>query len=325
MKKNVLWAFLFIPYMGIQAQEISSQEETMKKKEINQIKLSEEALYAEVIELATDDYEAVSLAQQKSINKLQASVIEACAQKMNMSKEAVKEIFDVIDDKCQNVVIKKGDMLRVFSYIAKDAIGLSRRKAKKEDIEEYLGNDEVKDKEAKLIAQVTPKPEPKPEPKVEPKVEVVSEVKVEPKVEKKVEVKPEPKVEPKPEIKPEPKPEPKVEPKPEPAPAPAPVVAPASEVVVPALCQTMHAKGNMNDLMRYLNQEKRYQRLMFGNFNSMQYPSKCYVVIIDKSTRNIVSILDKGENERMNFITKQMDRYSNYRGGNYAAIFVQEY
>jgi hypothetical protein len=107
----------------------------------------------------------------------------------------------------------------------------------------------------------------------------------------------------------------KVEPKP----------VPVVEVSIPELCQTMIDKGNMKDLMRFLNQEKRYQKLMFGNSSSMQRPEKCYVVILDKATQNIVSVLDKGDAERMNFMTKKMDRYANYRNGNYAAVFVQEY
>ena len=306
------------------AQDIITPDDVAKKNEINSIKLAGEAIYADTYQEVSADEAELAEAHRRSKDLLKAHVIEIFAKRLHMDKKDVQEIWSVLENRCENIIIKKGDLCRVFTYVMKNAIGASLSKNK--------GNEEV-NKEVKEVAMVAPKPEPKPEPKVEPKVEVVSEVMVEPKVEKKVEVKPEPKVEPKPETKPEPKPEPKVEPKPEPkvepkpepAPAPAPVVAPASEVVVPALCQTMHAKGNMNDLMRYLNQEKRYQRLMFGNFNSMQYPSKCYVVIIDKSTRNIVSILDKGENERMNFITKQMDRYSNYRGGNYAAIFVQEY
>jgi hypothetical protein len=57
----------------------------------------------------------------------------------------------------------------------------------------------------------------------------------------------------------------------------------------------------------------------------MQYPEKCYVVILDRTSREIVTILDKGVSDRMNFTTKQLDRFDKYRGGNYSAIFVQEY
>ena len=102
-------------------------------------------------------------------------------------------------------------------------------------------------------------------------------------------------------------------------------VEPVLEVVVPDLCQTMISKGKMNELMRFLNQEKKYQRLMFGNRNSMQFLDKCYIVIIEKSTQSIVAVLDKGESERMNFVSKKMDNLTNYRGGNYAAVYVQEY
>ena len=345
---KVLFLMLFIG-LEMKAQEVLVQEDVQKKKEINEIKLGEQAVYAEVIELATDDFEAVNLAQQRSINKLQNNVIEACAKKMNMSKEDVKEIFDIVDDKCQNVVIKKGDMLRVFSYIAKDAVGLGRKKTSKEELEEIFGTDSIDMNVAQIIADTT---------------QVVTQAAVVQNVDKAVEqaiqvagqavqangqvstpvsqtvvvvqqpaqssasvVLPAQTV--------------VVVQQPAAATTQTSVVAapvaevkeavpaveekPAVEVAIPSLCQAMISKGNMNDLMRYLNQEKRYQHLMFGNFNAMQYPEKCYIVLIDKSTRNIVSVLDKGETERMNFITKKLDRYSNYRGGNYAAIFVQEY
>jgi hypothetical protein len=309
--------------VGVKAQNVSSQDVIQKKKEINQVKLGEDAVYAEVIEMVTGDDDAISLAQQKSIDKLQINVIEACAAKMKMSREDVKEIFDVIDDKCQNITINAGDIIRVFSYISKDAIGLTRRKPKEKDIEEIFGpdylnksydSDNLKKKESikskselkldSVLASTS---------KEEVKLESVSDpvVLATPKVEPKVE----PKLEPKPESK-------SVE---VPTPEPVVKVEPVVEVVVPDLCQTMISKGNMTELMRYLNQEKKYQRLMYGNRNSMQFLDKCYIVIIDKGSQGIVTVLDKGTSERMNFVSKQMDSLANYRGGNYAAIYVQEY
>ena len=318
MKKVAICALFSFFCFNMIAQEVANQ----KAKEINDVKLSEQAMYAEVVELASDDFEAVSLAQQKTINKLQNNVIEACAHRMNITKEQAKEIFDVIDDKCQNIVIKNGDMVRVFAYIAKDAVGLSRKKAKQKDIDEIFGAEE--DTDSTMIANnvsqamnllmgkkdsidnVTPavavdevKKTVEPQPVIQPIVTSVPEPMEKPKLEPKIEAKPEPKIETKPE--------------------------PVTRVSVPAICQTMIDKGNMKELMRYLNQEKRYHRLMFGNSGAMQRPEKCYVVILDKATQGIVSVLDKGETERMNFVTKKMDRYSNYRNGNYAAVFVQEY
>ena len=68
-----------------------------------------------------------------------------------------------------------------------------------------------------------------------------------------------------------------------------------------------------------------YQRLIYGSAQKMQRHEKCYIVLTDKTTGSIVAVLDKGESERMNFVTKKMDNFKNYQGGNYKAIFVQEY
>ena len=323
MKKIGVFVLLFFITIGVKAQNVLSQDVIDKKKEINQVKLGEDAIYAEVIDMVTGDDEAISLAQQRSIDKLQISVIEACAAKMNMTKEQVKEIFDVIDDKCQNITINAGDVIRVFSYISKDAIGLTRRKPKEKDVEEIFGSDYLN----KSLSSVESKKEEtvKSNSDLEVKSETASVVKQN----SNSVVVSEPVITSVPKV--EPKPEPKVEPKPEPKPVsvstsqPVTEVNPVSEVVVPNLCRTMISKGKMNVLMSYLNQEKKYQRLMYGNKNSMQFLDKCYIVIIDKSTQNVVTVLGKGESERMNFVSKKMDSLANYRGGNYAAIYVQEY
>lgn len=346
-RTNVFIALAFCA-SSMAAQEVTppSSEEAAKKKEINNIKLSEQAVYADVIEMATDDNEAISLAQQKSINMLQAHVIEVFAKRMNMEKKDVQEIWDVIDDKCQNIVVRKGDLFRVFSYIMKDAIGLGPKKPKKGDVEKYLGPEEpdvaatdtVALKEAAfqltnvltegkdsidntarpLVAaapvQTTPVEQtavaqPVPVQAVPVQAVAAAEVPVQAAVAPtQVTVAP-------------------VQPAPVPV-AAAPVVAepaPVAVVEVPAIAQTMMSKGNMTELMRYLSKEKGRQALMYGNFNTMQYPAKCYVVVLDKSSKEIVAVLDKGQRERMNFNTKQMDDLNNYKGGKYAAILVQEY
>lgn len=333
MKKIVGFVLFSIIALGINAQEISELDANQKTKAINQVKLSEQAMYAEVVELASDDFEAVSLAQQKTINKLQNNVIEACAQRMNITKEQAKEIFDIIDDKCQNVVVRKGDMVRVFAYIAKDAVGLTRKKAKQKDIDEIFGPEEgadstmIADNTAQAMNLLLGKNDSidnvsyQPQPTTTTTTTTTTTVVTTTAVTQPVVTPTQPMVA---TAQPVTTPvQPVVTPAAEPKVEPAPV--PVVEVVVPALCQTMIDKGNMKELMRYLSQEKRYHRLMFGNFSSMQYPEKCYIVIIDKGTQNIVSVLDKGEPERMNFISKKMDRYVNYRNGNYAAVFVQEY
>ena len=108
-------------------------------------------------------------------------------------------------------------------------------------------------------------------------------------------------------------------------PAVTPVVEPVAEVVVPELCKTMLTYKDQTSLVAYLQSEKAYENLIFGGYSSMRRPNDCYIVIIDKATRKIVTVLDKGVSERMNFVTKKMDNFENYRvGGKYSAVFVQE-
>lgn len=353
MKKTVIFAMMALCSLGMSGQDLSGQDETSKKKEINGIKLSEEAVYADVIEMATDDNEAISLAQQKSINLLQTHVIEIFAKRMNMSKADVQEIWDVIDDKCQNIVVRKGDLLRVFSYIMKDAIGLGPKKPKQKDIEKYLGDEtkeEIADttlvKEASIQLanamtgskdSINVAPTKKAGEVVAEKKETAAIVEVKegntaavaeetakatttvqvsvtiPVVEEKKVVVEEPAVKvvtPEPEVK-------VVEPVKE--------KAKALNVEVPELCQEMIEQGNMNKLLIYLGKKKAANELMFGNSNTMQYVERCYIAVIDKKSRKIVALLDKGATDRVNFMSKQMDHFKNYKTGQYAAIFVQEY
>lgn len=352
--------------MAAQEVAIPSPEDIAKGKEINNIKLSEQAVYADVMEMATDDNEAVSLAQQKSINMLQAHVIEVFAKRMHMEKKDVQEIWDVIDDKCQNIVVRKGDLFRVFTYIMKDAIGLGPKKPKKGDVEKYLGPDPVEAevattdtvalKEAafqltntitggKDSIDNTVPPVIATTPVTTTPTQVVTATQPATPVQT-VPVQATAQAVPVQAVTDTPAQTtttstpattvpvqavsvqtPPAQTAPVQATPPAPVTQPTPVTVieVPELAQTMMSKSNMTELMRYLSQEKSRQALMFGNFNTMQYPAKCYVVVIDKASKNIVAVLDKGQRERMNFVTKQIDNLNNYKGGKYAAILVQEY
>lgn len=129
---------------SLSAQETTaiSKDAADKGKEINNIKRSEQAVYADIMEfVAPDNDEVPTLAQQRSQQLLQTHVIEIFAKRMKMDKKDVQEIWDVIDDKCQNIVVRKGDICRVFTYIMKDALGLTPKKPKKGDVEKYLTPD----------------------------------------------------------------------------------------------------------------------------------------------------------------------------------------
>lgn len=285
---------------------VTDPEETARKKEINSIKKTGEAVYADVYQEATTEEAALSEAEQKSKEMLKTHVYEIFSKRMGMSKEDVREIWKVLESKCKHIVVKRGDLFRVFTYVMKNAVGSSDPTDLIAENTQPATSNNISTPEQ--VTTSAPKPEPAPAPK--------PEVKSEPKP-----------VVPTPAPKPEPKPEPVPTPKPEPAPVSTPKPEPAtqSEVVVPVLCKTIIEKGNFDNVYKYLKREKAYQRLMYGTARNMQYPEKCYIVLTNKSTGEIVAVLDKGQSERMNFVTMKMDRYSNYRGGNYAAIFIQEY
>ena len=307
-KFTIVWGLLLC-VLQIGAQGVSvSPEDAAKKKEIKQIKLGEEHVYADVYEVAADDEAALRLAKTKSVNMLQARVIEQAAEQLGMDKEAVKEIFDVIDDKCQNIVITNGDMVRVFTYILKDKAGLTRKKVSDKDDKYYFREDSIAQNLADQVLEgqdsinyVVSQPEVKEE-----SVEKVKEETVVETPEKKEE-----------EVK-------KDEGTPLVKILPAEQVIPAPEVVIPELCQKLIATKNFDGLMAFLRKEKAANKLMWGNANRMQRHELCYIVAIDRATKEIVAVLDKGEAERMNFMNKKKEHARNYRG-THSCVFVQEY
>lgn len=312
MKIKLLLLFLIVSVNVMGQVPESNPEEIAKKKEINSLKRNGEAYYSDVYqELKVEDAD-MAAAQERSKEMLRAHVVEIFSKRMGMSKEDVREIWSVIEKNCQNIVVKKGDLFRVFTYVMKNALNPN---ALEESVDGAKENETVPAETIKLEKQAEVKVDTVAASVSSPVSVPVSEPKVEPKPE----IKPEPKVESKQEPKVEPKQEPKVEPKPEPASTPAP------EVVVPELCQNIIDKENFDTIYRFLQQEKTYQRLMYGTAKTMQRPEKCYIVLTDKTTGALVAVLDKGQSDRMNFVTKKMDHFRNYQGGNYKAIFVQEY
>lgn len=97
------------------------------------------------------------------------------------------------------------------------------------------------------------------------------------------------------------------------------------KIEIPQLVNEMLKQNNKTVLLHFLEEGKAYERLIFGGERSMRYPHKCYIVILDRNTRKIVGVLDKGISDRMNFVTKKTDNLNNYRGNKaYEAVFVQE-
>lgn len=122
MRKFGLFLILSVLSIGIHAQELTEQEVQAKEDSVFNIKFKEQAHYAElVIDMATKEDKDVTVAEQQSMLLLQTHIIEIFSKRFKMSNEDVREIWDVIEDKCQNVEIKRGTLWSTFIYIAKDA------------------------------------------------------------------------------------------------------------------------------------------------------------------------------------------------------------
>lgn len=293
MRKISLLFFLSMLAINMHAQDLAEQEIQIKEDSIFNIKFSEQAHYAEVvIDMATDDNEAVSLAQQQSIALLQTHVIEVFAKRLKMSNQDVRDIWDVIEDKCQNVEIKSGTLWKVFTYMAKDALkgflGGKVQNLSPEDSLILFGPKEKKiiipEKKDTSDTSISPKPAPiKPDTIAKQDTIAKSDTLAKP--------------------------------------IPS---TPKTDVVIPSFCKQLIKKGNKKALETFLEDGALYNELMFGGFNEMQYISKCYVVIIEKETGKIIGVLDKGESERINFMTQKQDHYRMYDNEKYELIFVQE-
>ena len=336
MKKIKLILLSLICATSLSAQYVEpSAEDKAKGKEVNSIKKSGDACYSDVYVEAGTESEALTEAEQKSMDLMKAHVIEIFGKRFGMSKKDVQDIWAVIEANCKHVVIKRGDLYRIFTYVMKEKF-----------IPGYEPN------------APAPEPEPKPEPTpiavasitvdkvlmeltegdsdkltatINPAdaankkmtwsssnpdvVAVGQDGKVEALKEgssvvsvvaedggKKAVCEVTVKAKPAPELPP----------------------TPAPEVVIPELCQKLIAAGSWNSMGKILKKEKLRNKLMYGRADQMQRHEKCYIVVADEGTGALVAVLDKGESDRMNFITKQMDHFRNYKSG-YKVVFVQEY
>ena len=323
MKKlSYLFILLLFPIVAF-AQEATVQDKENKEK-IKEIKLSEDYVYADAV-----TEENLSEAQQNSMDLLRANVNAIFAERFHMSKEDVEDIWDVIEDKCQNVTIKKGDLFRVFTYIMKDYLfpGKKKKKVKNEELAEVKPSkdeilpDEIEEVSEALVNDSLPTasqneilafvPEAKPDVTSQPEPqqtqeageskatlqdkaqEVVSEVTGDP-TEAVTEV---------------------------PVAVTTSVAteepeditvssssAPALDPIVKELLEIQTYK----ELISLLDQKKEEGTLIYGRIKTMRSPDRCYLAIFKKS--EVITILGKGDKERLNLKTNTEDSLNNYKG-----------
>lgn len=355
MKQLTLLLVSVLYVIGGYAQQanVPTEEDVAKGKEINSIKRSEEAVYADVMEFVAPESDGVpTLAQQRSQQMLQAHVIEIFAKRMKMDKKDVQEIWDVIDDKCQNIVVRRGDLCRVFTYIMKDALGLTPKKPKKGDVEKYLTPDQPQTVTAEtnqqgiqemteILANIMTSGQDSINNVTTAQVTVSQSAQVHNQVQAQVQEQADQSKQqstvpvqqtavatqvtaPVQQVSSHQTAATTTETKVATAPTPTKAAEP-NIVEVPQLAKTMLAQTNMTELLRFLLKEKNRQTLMYGSLSSMSNLENCYVVIINKAAKRVVTVLGPGNDQRINYVTSKYDSIANYKGGNYQAIVVQEY
>lgn len=355
--KRLSYLFLLFLLPFVAFAQVAPEQEKENKEKIKEIKLSEEYVYADAV---TEDN--LSEAQQNSMDLLRANVNAIFAERFHMAKEDVEEIWDVIEDKCQNVTIKKGDLFRVFTYIMKDYLFPGKKKKKvKEDAlaeakpstDEILPDETLSDEIAEVSealvhdslptaakneilafvpaakTEMAPESDPAQTQGVGPKepeqpVNVRQEAKQEvthsgEATDVPAKTNPEPAVVVTAPIATE-----------EPVSTTV-IVTPVTPVEEPVVAETESAPRNKlatttleplvkelleiqtyKELISVLDQKKEEGALIYGRLKTMRSPEKCYLAIFKKS--EVVTILDKGDKERLNLKTRTQDTLNDYKG-----------
>lgn len=289
----ILTMIAFCAINGMKAQEATpaKQDIASAKKMINEIKFSERTFYTELPPMMTNPDNDIVASQQKAKEVLKNFVVSELSKSKTMTPEEKQGVKDLVESKCQDVVIQNEDYIRIFTYIEKCELGIDCPRLKL-------------DGRLTSIVQTKVAAEPKPAPKDTISAPELEQENVEAEVAEVIPVVESEKEEIKEEVE---------------------IPLSTEEEGIPAICETIIAKKTFGQLMSYLKLAKLEQKLMYGNYAKMLNPEKCYVAVVDKTSRMIVAVLGKGEGERMNFITQKMDHCDNYVGGKYAVLFIQEY
>ncbi len=116
MKKiRFLFLLLWIPVWGM-AQEMPDSIASAKKQ-IRDIKLSESYVYAEA-----NTPVSLAEAQQNSLDLLHIRVTGILTSQLELKKKEVDKRWRTIENHCRNIVIKIGDLYKVFTYVEKEAV-----------------------------------------------------------------------------------------------------------------------------------------------------------------------------------------------------------
>ena len=219
-----------------------------------------------------------------------------------MDPKDVEEIWDVIEDKCQNVVIKNGDLFRVCTYILKDAFAFHKnpgkalekwKRAEAERVQQDSLKQDNAESELKLTADDTRK--------VGGIVSLLNQVGVETE-DGSVVNKPEQVVADTVPTLYSSAPTTVVMTTPE---APSKVITPvATPDTDRLLVMNLLALNSFDEVLSFLEKGQREGKLIYGNVKTIKNPQASYLVII--KDKRLITVLNKGAKERTNLKIKRI-------------------
>lgn len=279
--------------------------EAEMQQQLTDLKMSRQIIYADSYE-GKKIYEQAKL-RQRNQKKLEYMIHQFLVKDLGLSTQDAQELYDFVDDKLQNVerTIDGATVAHMFSWITKESL-VSLVKKNNYDfkpIAEFIEHPERYELDEKLQAKIDG---------LKYNANFLEETQDETLADVSEVV----------ETQAEPTPAPVVE---KPAPAPV-VVEPAPAPAMPersALINELYNAANFRTVTILLNQKKNAGTIEWGNQQAMAGKTdKCIVVVLDRQTREIVTILGTGTTSRFDYTNKTT--CSDEQFANYSRIYVQE-
>lgn len=342
MKKFYLLALALALFHPAIAQTSANDKEV--QKQITDLKMSRKVIYADSYE-GKLIYDKAKL-RQRNQKKLEYMIRQFLVQDLGLSQKDAQELYDFVDDKLQNVErdVNGATVAHMFSYITKESLVSLVKKSNHDfsGLSDYMANPDQYEidpalqksldglqfsadfggDESAVAQNAAPAPVPAapvaapvpaaPVAEPTPAAPVAEPTPAAP-VETPVPVPSAPVAAPVP-----------VPTAPVASPAPAPAAPAASAIAKPVMVEELINCGTFEKVTSYLVKQKKDGLAEWGNARVMApKAAHCYVVICDKQSHAVVTVLGKGSgSDRLNYVTGQKSSDADFES--YSRIYVQQ-
>ena len=96
-----------------------------------------------------------------------------------------------------------------------------------------------------------------------------------------------------------------------------------SKRLMPLELYSLSQHTSFHQLSRELKKSRQEGRIVFGTSKAFIRPANCYILIIDKKSETLIAVLDKGETDRYDFLSRALIKNFKTYFANTSPIFVQ--